>query len=294
MITLLAIQNVARKHMMGTRSAEAPAKINLGLRILRKREDGYHDLETGMIAIGLADKITVGHAEGLTMSCTDPALPTDDSNLCLKAANTIRERFAVDAGAHIHLDKRIPSGAGLGGGSSDAATTMRLLADLWSLDISDDLMREMSNDFGSDIAFFVSGEPAVATGIGTTLTSLKLPESVSGLWVGVVHSGVHVSTGDAYSGCVPRENQGEPIADILTGSDPLEWSDTLENDFEGTVFKLHPSLADLKRSLTTDGAIYAAMSGSGSAVFGLFSSHRAAIQALANTHMRNWCGQMLV
>ena len=281
-------------HTFGTRSADAPAKINLGLRILRKRDDGFHQLETGMVAIELADRITVGRAKKLSMSCSDPTLPVDQNNLCMKVALMLREVFSIDDGVHIHLEKWIPQAAGLGGGSSDAATTLQLLADLWSLDVTNDLLMSISSTLGSDIPFFISSEAVVATGRGTDLSALMLPDSVSSLWIGMVHPNIHVSTAAAYSGCMTHDGSDMPIAQILTEVAPTDWTDVLVNDFETTVFGEYPVLADIKRSLYSNGALYASMSGSGSSIFGLFKTRPSAVRAVASLHLRNWCGQMIV
>ena len=152
----------------------APAKINLGLHVLRKRTDGYHDIETVLHRIAWADTLTLRPSDRLEMTCSDPALPTDTDNLCLQAAHRLADRLGTSQGASIHLEKRVPYGAGLGGGSSDAATTLKGLQQLWEVDVPQEMLHEVAASVGSDVPFFLMETPAAyATGRGDRLTPLR-------------------------------------------------------------------------------------------------------------------------
>ncbi|MDX1419144.1 MAG: 4-(cytidine 5'-diphospho)-2-C-methyl-D-erythritol kinase, partial [Rubricoccaceae bacterium] len=153
--------------------ADAPAKINLGLHVLRRRADGFHDVETVLVPIGWADGLTARPAPGLRFTCSDPALPTDDGNLVVRAARALAGWAGVAPAAALHLAKRVPYGAGLGSGSSDAAHTLRLLARLWGLDVPADALHGLAAGLGSDVPFFLGDGPALATGRGEVLTPLR-------------------------------------------------------------------------------------------------------------------------
>ncbi len=256
------------------------AKINLGLRILGKREDGYHDLATIFVPVDLCDTVEL-HARdlGLSMECTRDDVPCDSGNLCLRAAAEVY-RFAGGGGVHIALDKRIPVGAGLGGGSSNAAMVLRALPRLWGTEIPDEELQAMAARLGSDVPFFLHDGPALAGGRGEMLTPLDvhLP-----WWIVLVTPRIHVSTAWAYASLGARERQPDPRLDLLL-SDAVRAGDPaplLVNDFEPAVFERWPAIAAMKRRLLDNGAVGALMSGSGSTVFGLFGDAEAAHTALA-------------
>lgn len=243
-----------------------PAKINLGLRILRKRADGYHDLETGLLPVPWRDALEVIKSD--TFSFQTSGLPIsgeEESNLCVKAYRLLQHDFDLPPVA-VHLHKIIPMGAGLGGGSSDAASTLVLLNDLFELTLSPSSLEEYAAQLGSDCPFFVDPRPRLASGTGTTLE--ELPLDLSGKHLVVVYPNVSVTTAEAYARVVPQQPDSD-LRDLLT--QPIEtWKERVMNDFEASVFRQHPALADIKEQLYRSGAAYASLSGSGSALYGLF------------------------
>lgn len=247
----------------------APCKINIGLDILRRRADGYHDIETIMCVVPeLADELTIEpssktHFKGCGIAVDCPA----DNNLCVRAARLMQQRYGA-GDVDITLDKRIPFGAGLGGGSSDAAAVIVAMNQLFKLGLTDDQMCSLAAELGSDTSFFVLGTPQLCTSRGEVMTPFDLT-AVRGMWIVIVKPPFGVSTPQAYAGVQPRTPQ-TPLAQRV-GTPPESWRKWVTNDFERTVFALHPSLAEIKNSLYDAGAIYASMSGSGSAMFGLFA-----------------------
>lgn len=279
----------------------APAKINLGLHVLRRRADGFHDIETVLLCIGWADRLTARPADTLSLTCSDPSLPTGEANLCVEAAQRLAEAFDVDRGAALHLEKRLPYGAGLGGGSSDAAATLRLLDDLWGLDAPPKRLREIAAEIGADVPFFLHEDtPAVlATGRGTQLRSLR---SASGapydlpFALVVVDPGVHVSTAEAYRRVEPCATERPDLAALVRSNDLARWRAELENDFAPVVYEEHPQVEDARDRLVGAGAEYAALTGSGGAVVGVFAEARAARLAAADARCRQghrawWSGK---
>ncbi|WP_457651782.1 4-(cytidine 5'-diphospho)-2-C-methyl-D-erythritol kinase [Rhodocaloribacter sp.] len=273
----------------------APAKINLGLHVLRKRPDGYHDLETVLLRIGWADRLTARPSDRLTLTCSDPALPTDEGNLCMRAALRLREAFGVTRGAALHLDKRVPYGAGLGGGSSDAAATLRLLVALWGLDASEARLHRLAAALGSDVPFFLGPEAAFATGRGERLLPLRDPRTGAPYRLPfplvVVAPPVHVSTPAAYALVRPRAADRPDLRALVASNDLARWRAELVNDFEAPVFAAHPALRRVKERLVEAGAGYASLSGSGAAVFGLFEDAaraQAAAEAARREGHRVW------
>lgn len=247
----------------------ANCKINLGLDILRRREDGFHDLETVMIPVTeLYDVITVERADevefiqtGIVVDCPP------EKNLCLRAYNLVRSRYDLPP-VRITLDKRVPFGAGLGGGSSDASMVIRALNEEFKLEMSVREMVEMAAALGSDTAFFIENRVQLCTGRGEIMQPIDL--DLSGLWLVVIKPPFGVSTAEAYSGVrpsVPSRSLVDRLAD-----DRSTWQEQIVNGFEPHIFTAHPRLAELKQTLLDSGALYAAMSGSGSALFGLFES----------------------
>ena len=244
------------------------AKVNLGLHILRRRPDGYHDLETLFLPYhGMGDELTVEQAEELSIKvdgCTwDP-----QSDLTVQAWRLLKADFAGLPPVSIRLVKHVPVGAGLGGGSADGAFALRCIDELFSLGLGGDGLRHYASRLGSDCAFFVDCRPMLGTGRGEILEPFDLDLSAYVIKV-EVPQGVSVSTRQAYSGAVPDASR-TPLADLL--KEPVsEWRNVIVNDFEATVFPIYPQIADLKEQFYARGAIYAAMSGSGSAVWGLFN-----------------------
>jgi 4-diphosphocytidyl-2-C-methyl-D-erythritol kinase len=270
----------------------APAKINLGLHVLRKREDGYHDVETVLHRIDWADEVTVEAAEALSMTCSDPALPTDDRNLCLQAARRLADAFDVERGAAIHLEKRVPYGAGLGGGSSDAATTLRLLADLWELDAEAEDLHAVAREIGSDVPFFLYDAPAAyATGRGDELEAVRADDGTPfrlDVPLLVVVPPVEVPTPAAYGAVTPDDVDRPDLRALVAAGDLGRWRAALVNDFEAPIAERYPSVAAARGVLHEHGADYVSLSGSGGAVYGLFTSLRQAKEARLNARREGY------
>lgn len=250
---------------------KANCKINIGLDVLRRREDGYHDLSTVMVPImGLHDVVEVTPIEGAENEFHSLGLVVDcpaEQNLCIKAARLMQQRYGVDA-VSITLDKRVPFGAGLGGGSSDATAVIMAMNEIFSLSLDEATLVALAAELGSDTAFFVRNTPQLCEGRGEIMTPIEL--DLTGLWIVLIKPDESVSTREAYAGVKPHvpslsltERLKEPI---------VQWQGSVKNDFEPSVFAAHPVIADVKQQLIDAGAVYASMSGSGSTVFGLFDS----------------------
>lgn len=252
------------------------AKINLGLNIVSKRPDGYHNLETVFYPIPLTDALEIKYMDekfpsespcdlkitGKDVDCNE------EDNLVIKAYQLLAADFQLPR-VHTHLVKRIPTQAGLGGGSSDAAYMIRLLDERFRLNIGIPEMERYAAKLGADCAFFITADPSYAEGIGDVLMPVDVPGAgLGGYYLAVVKPSVAVSTRDAYAAIVPK-TPAKCCRDIVR--QPIEtWKDELVNDFEAPIFAMHPELAPIKQSLYDAGAVYAAMSGSGSALFGIF------------------------
>lgn len=252
------------------------AKINLGLNIVSKRPDGYHNLETVFYPIPLTDALEIKYMDekfpsespcdlkitGKDVDCNE------EDNLVIKAYQLLAADFQLPR-VHAHLVKRIPTQAGLGGGSSDAAYMIRLLDERFRLNIGIPEMERYAAKLGADCAFFITADPSYAEGIGDVLMPVDVPGAgLGGYYLAVVKPSVAVSTRDAYAAIVPT-TPAKCCRDIVR--QPIEtWKDELVNDFETPIFAMHPELAAIKQSLYDAGAVYAAMSGSGSALFGIF------------------------
>lgn len=252
------------------------AKINLGLNIVSKRPDGYHNLETVFYPIPLTDALEIKYMDekfpsespcDLKITGNDVACNEED-NLVIKAYQLLAADFQLPR-VHAHLVKRIPTQAGLGGGSSDAAYMIRLLDERFRLNIGIPEMERYAAKLGADCAFFITADPSYAEGIGDVLMPADVPGAgLGGYYLAVVKPSVAVSTRDAYAAIVPK-TPAKCCRDIVR--QPIEtWKDELVNDFEAPIFAMHPELAAIKQSLYDAGAVYAAMSGSGSALFGIF------------------------
>jgi 4-diphosphocytidyl-2-C-methyl-D-erythritol kinase len=261
----------------------APAKINLFLEITGKRPDGYHRLSTVFQTISLGDELTFSAADDLSLTCSDRSLPVDSSNLVMKAALRLQDALKEPRGAKIHLEKKVPMGAGLGGGSSDAAAVLQALLKLWKRKMPQDALAALAVKLGADVPFFLQGGICAAVGIGEQLKPLKpLPKT----WLVLVYPGFGVSTKDAYSKVIiPAKPKGsDPM--LKGGLTPSN----LFNRFEEFVFPDHPELPRLKRDFLETGAIASLMSGSGSSVFGIAHSRTHGMQILARLQKKyNHC-----
>ncbi len=254
---------------------KANCKINLGLDVLRRREDGFHELETVMVpVVGLYDELEIVPVEGQEPLFENRGLVVDcpaDENICLRAWRLMHDRYGAGA-VRIILDKQVPFGAGLGGGSADATMTLLALNDLFALHLTEAELIELAAKLGSDTAFFVRNTPQLCTGRGEQMAPIAL--DLSGWWLVLIKPEEGVSTREAYGGVKPavpavplRERIRRPIA---------EWQGLIKNDFEPHIFAVHPAIAAAKAELLAAGAVYAAMSGSGSTVFGLFDDEKKA------------------
>ena len=241
------------------------AKINLGLNVVRKRSDGYHDIETLFYPVkDLCDVLEIVRADAFRMHVYGAEITGE--NLCEKAWKLLHASFGIPP-VEIHLYKKIPMGAGLGGGSADAAFTLSGLNTVFGLHLSKEALAEMAAQLGSDCAFFIYNRPMLARGRGEILTPFDVP-AMEGREIRIFPQPVFVSTREAYAGITPQV----PVRRIeAVLKQPVSaWRETLVNDFEATVFARHPELAAAKRALYDDGARYAAMSGSGSALFAIY------------------------
>lgn len=252
------------------------AKINLGLRILRRRPDGYHDIESCMLPIGWADQLTVEIATGATEDSYEIAglageLPIE-RNLIYKAVQLLRAHYHEIPPLRLKLEKRIPSEAGLGGGSADAAYTLLAVNELCHLGLSTAQLETLAGELGSDCPFFIQSRPVLVTGRGEVLTPLTMPSALHGKWLLVVKPSIGMSTAEAYRQ-VTRHPEAEGKLAALLERPIGEWRELIVNDFEPVVFAHYPELAALRDRLYRYGALYAAMSGSGTALFALFADN---------------------
>jgi 4-diphosphocytidyl-2-C-methyl-D-erythritol kinase len=246
-----------------------PCKINLGLNILNKRPDGYHNLETCFYPVPWTDILEIIPADTLTFSGSGNHIPgrTED-NLCLKAYSLLEKEFKLPP-VKIHLHKIIPTGAGLGGGSSDAAYTLRLLNVIFELNLSNEKLMQYASMLGSDCAFFIQDKPMMGSGRGEVLSEIDV--RLKGKFLVLVKPDIHVSTADAYANVKPNQPVVS-LQSILTTTSINDWKNTVKNDFEESVFGKYPAIKEIKEKLYSIGAMYASMSGSGSTVFGIFDS----------------------
>lgn len=248
------------------------AKINLGLNIINKRTDGYHNIETVFYPVDLKDALELIIDEGTTnieLSQTGIIIPGDSKdNLCVKAYHLVKKDYKIP-GIKAHLHKVIPTGAGLGGGSSDAAFFITTLNKLCGLNLSIQQMQNYASVLGSDCAFFIENKTVFAEGRGNEFTPVAAPD-LMGYWLVMVKPDIHVSTADAYAGVHPKPGK-KRLSELIQLPVHL-WKETIHNDFEDSVFKKFPELAQIKSNLYKEGAVYAAMSGSGATVFGIFES----------------------
>lgn len=247
-------------------------KINLGLSITEKRPDGYHNLETVFYPVALEDALEIRtnpeaqqkftlHQHGMEIA------GNPENNLVVKAYLLLDKEFHLPP-VEIHLYKHIPSGAGLGGGSSDAAFMLKLLNEHYNLQLSDNQLEDYAATLGADCAFFIKNTPTYAEGIGNIFSPIEL--SLKGYRIMIVKPDVFVSTREAFANIRPHRPE-YPVREVIRRP-VAEWKDTLINDFEASVFPQYPVIGEIKEELYHQGAIYASMSGSGSSVFGLFTA----------------------
>jgi 4-diphosphocytidyl-2-C-methyl-D-erythritol kinase len=265
----------------------APAKINFGLRVVGKRKDGYHLIDTVMVPVSLYDDIAIASLKSapqrttssprITVSCDHPLVPKDNKNLAYQAAFVFLRELRIDKPVRIHIKKRIPVGAGLGGGSTDAAATLLGLNRLFGVKCPLKKLLQLAEPLGADVPFFIRGIPARARGIGERLSPLRrFPR----LWFVILYPGIVVSTQSVYSNLrlkLTKSTSNTSIIAHLTNRSQL--GKLLVNDLEPVTIARYPQIGALKEKLLQEGATGALMSGSGSAVFGVFGSEAEAEQA---------------
>lgn len=243
-------------------------KINLGLHVLNRRPDGYHDLDTCFFPVPWTDILEVLPSDKQSFHFSGLSIPGDVSdNLCLRAYHLLQKDFALSP-IQGHLHKVVPMGAGLGGGSADAAHTLRLLNTIFELGLSGESLIQYAIELGSDCAFFLQDHPVIGAGRGEVLEPVEV--LLKNHYLVVVTPPIHVRTAQAFAGVLPQTPERD-VRSVL--NEPItRWKELLRNDFEISVFRSHPEIEQIKHTMYGIGAIYASMSGSGSSVFGLFNN----------------------
>lgn len=246
------------------------SKLNIGLRITGKRDDGFHNIETIFYPVGLSDAlefVVQEHTTKDTITISGIKIGNDtDNNLIIKTLKRLRSRFRFPF-LKVHLHKAIPVGAGLGGGSSDAACMLKAVNKHFELNISNNELKAIALELGSDCPFFIDGSPSFATGRGEVITHLK--PMLSGFYLVLINPGIGINTAEAYKNCQPAVPEESLSSLYLT---PVaEWKNRIVNDFEEYAFRIHPFISEIKTELYNSGALFSLMSGSGSSVYGLFS-----------------------
>lgn len=245
------------------------AKINLGLFITDRLPNGYHAIESCLFPIPWYDVLEFVPSKQLQFALSGIAIPGNEKdNLVLKAYKLLRKDFSLPD-LSVHLHKIIPMGAGLGGGSADAAFMLKMLNHEFQLFLDDSILEEYAAQLGSDCPFFIQNKPAIARGTGTDLKTITF--DLKGYWLVLIKPDVHISTQEAYAGVSPKPSEVD-LEELILSKDFGRWKAELVNDFEASIFLKYPSLGELKSKLYESGAVYAAMSGSGSTIFGIFEN----------------------
>lgn len=248
-------------------SSRSYAKINLGLNVLRKRADGYHDIESGFVYIDWCDTLKVTQVRDHEILFLNHPDIDAKNNTLSKALHLFRHHYGLKHHYRVEVNKIIPTGAGLGGGSSNAATLLRMLNHIENRSLSTEHLLELGGMIGADVPFFLLQSTAIGYGLGSTLQPLPIQPNT---WILTVYPNFESSTLQAYAFCSPSDHNDLSIERILLDTDPEDWHYLLKNDLEPSVIQQWPIIGDLKDQLYDIGAIYSSMSGSGSSVFGLF------------------------
>lgn len=257
------------------------AKINLGLNVLERLDNGYHTIETGFCLLEWADRFELTPSGRNSLSMTDPSIPVDDSNLIVKTVALLEKEAGLKDKFGIKVEKKIPSGAGLGGGSSNAATTLRMINKIANLGLTTSDLIDLGKKLGADVPFFVKGVTGFATGLGTEIEELDLqPDG----WIVTIFPGIPSSTPEAYQFSVPNPEPEFSLKEVLLEEDIEEWQYLLQNELEPAVFPRLELVGNIKDQCYEFGASYASMSGSGSSVFGIFKQDFVAIHAYESFH----------
>jgi 4-diphosphocytidyl-2-C-methyl-D-erythritol kinase len=248
------------------------AKINIGLNVLERRADGYHNIESVLYPVAWHDSLEATLADGfgeMSLKTLGVPIPGDlETNLCRKAYNLLNSKYKLPS-VNLWLLKSIPIGAGLGGGSADAAFCLNLLNIIFKLNIGKDELKNYASQIGSDCAFFIGNKPTLITGKGDTSTPVQL--DLRKYYIAIIYPHLHIDTGNAYSLVTPGKTS-EKLATIISSTAINLWKDKVVNDFEEPIFERYPSLAEIKKLLYAEGALYASLTGSGSALYGIFDS----------------------
>jgi len=274
---------------------KAPAKINLSLDVLHKREDGYHEVEMIMTMVDLADRLEFTKLPRDTIIITSQVgfIPLDDKNLAVQAARIMKDRFGVHSGVHIHLDKHIPVAAGLAGGSSDAAAALRGLNRLWNLGLSVAELQKLGEEIGSDVPFCIAGGTAIARGRGELLQPI---EAIPQCWVVLAKPPIHVSTSDVYgklrASAIRKHPATEELLAAIRNKDFNRMCGSMGNVLEEVTLDMYPEVRRIKESMIKLGADGVLMSGSGPTVFGLVSK-QSKIHRIYNG-LRGFCKEVYV
>ena len=261
--------------------AESYAKINLGLHVLERLPTGYHRIETGFVFIEWSDRFEVEQTDNYSLRFSDEKIPVDESNLVTKAYCAFDQYIGLKNQYSFSVTKNIPAGAGLGGGSSNAALTFRMLNKMEEAGLSDDEIIDLCRDLGADIPFFVKGETGIGTGLGQDIEPADIQPDA---WIVTVFPGFESSTPEAYKRSTPNPEPDFSIKGVLLEESFDEWQALLVNELEGPVISQFEMVGTIKDQLLDFGASYAAMSGSGSSVFGIFEQDFVAINAYESFH----------
>ncbi len=261
------------------------AKINLGLNVLERLPNGYHTIETGFCFIEWNDRFEVRPSSAMNLETSDPKIPVDDSNLIVRAIKLLQSEAGLRDEFSIYVDKRIPAGAGLGGGSSNAATTLRMLNKISNLGLSIEDLALLGKKLGADVPFFVHGKAGIGTGFGDEIEFLDIQPNAH---IITVFPDVFSSTPEAYQNCIPNPEPDFSLRNLLIEQEIEEWNYLLQNDLEPAVFPRLELVGNLKDQFYDYGATYACMSGSGSSVFGIFLQDFVAIDAYESFHSLNF------
>ncbi|HYW33788.1 MAG TPA: 4-(cytidine 5'-diphospho)-2-C-methyl-D-erythritol kinase [Balneolaceae bacterium] len=256
--------------------AESYAKINLGLHVLERLPTGYHRIDTGFCFLEWSDRFEVQTADSMHLELSDDEIPTDERNLITQAISTLERYVGLKQAYHINVEKGIPAGAGLGGGSSNAALILRMINKIEELGLSDEDLIDLSRDLGADVPFFIKGKTGIGHGVGSDIEEIDIQPDY---WIVTAFPNEASSTAEAYKYCNPNPEPDFSIKRVLTEEPLDEWRYMLFNDLEQSVFQRHLVSGNLKDQFYEFGATYASMTGSGSAVYGIFEQNFVAVDA---------------
>ena len=263
------------------------AKINIGLNIISRRDDKYHNIETMLQQIDLHDLVSIktNSSTKITVRCNNSNVPEDEKNICYQAVKLIQQATGIREGVKIEIEKRIPVAAGLGGGSSNAASVIKGLQQLWCVRIDDQVIKSIAMKLGADVLFFLTGGTAIASGTGETLKPITLRDQFICV---LIYPNIEISTTWAYRNfnfSLTKIKKSVKLAHFFSNDNNLcRIKNLICNDLEGVVFQHYPMLVEIKDFFYAEGAFYAAMSGSGSTIYGLFPGFEGAVGVMKSLH----------